>query len=263
MRSAHPYLNFAGNTEEAFEFYRTVFGGELIDLVRFGDFPENPMGIAEDELDRIAHIALPLGNGTILMGTDVVGSFGKEFTTGTNFYIALEVESGEEADRLFDALSDGGHVEMALQKTEWAEQYGSCTDRFGVQWMVSYTAHDPTAGLYGWITHTEIASSDPAATKAWCASVLGWEFKPAFPSPAGDYHLFTYSRKGGGGIRATGPGEPTGSLPFVHVEDARAAFERALREGAEAMAPPERIMDGVTIAIVRAPGGVPIGFSGP
>jgi predicted enzyme related to lactoylglutathione lyase len=123
--------------------------------------------------------------------------------------------------------------------------------------------HVPTPGLYGWITHTELASSNPAATKAWCAKVLGWTFRPSFPTPAGDYHLFAYSDKGGGGIRLNNSPEMPGSMPFVHVEDAKASFEKAIREGAEEMVAPQRVMEGVTIAVVRAPGGVPIGFSGP
>jgi predicted enzyme related to lactoylglutathione lyase len=93
--------------------------------------------------------------------------------------------------------------------------------------------------------------------------VLGWEFKEAFPTPSGDYHLFAYSAQGGGGIRSNEPAEVPGSMPYVHVANARAAFEQALRAGAEEMMAPERVMEGVTIAIVRAPGGVPIGFSGP
>ena len=125
-------------------------------------------------------------------------------------------------------------------------------------------SHLPTRGLYGSITHTELASADPVATKAWCAKVLGWAFKPSFPIPGGgDYHLFAYSDKGGGGIRPSNPPEVPGSIPYVNVADTRAAFEKALREGAEEMFPPERIMEGITIAIVRAPGGVAIGFSGP
>lgn len=123
--------------------------------------------------------------------------------------------------------------------------------------------HTPTKGLYGWITHTDLASLDPLATKAWCAKVLGWKFMPSFPTPNGDIHIFAYSDKGGGGIRPTSPPEVPGSLPYVHVADARAAFEKAIFEGAEEMMPPTRVMEGVTVAIVRAPGGVPIGFSGP
>ena len=121
--------------------------------------------------------------------------------------------------------------------------------------------HVPTKGLYGWITHTDLASSDPAATKAWCAKVLGWTFKPSFPMPGGgEYHLFAYSEMGGGGIRPNNPPEIPGSIPYIHVEDARGAFEKAIREGAEEMLAPERVMAGVTVAIVRAPRGGPIGF---
>ena len=127
----------------------------------------------------------------------------------------------------------------------------------------SAPSHVPTRGLYGWITHTELTSSDPAATKAWCIKVLGWTFKPGFAVPGGEYHLFAYSDSGGGGIRPTNQSDPPGSIPFVHVADTQAAFQKALREGAEEMSPPSRVMKGVTIAIVRAPGGVPIGFSGP
>jgi predicted enzyme related to lactoylglutathione lyase len=124
--------------------------------------------------------------------------------------------------------------------------------------------HEPTRGIYGWITHTDLASSDPAATKAWCERVLGWRFQPSFPVPGGgEYHLFAYSDEGGGGIRPVNPPELPGSLPYVHVEDARASFDKAIREGAEEMLAPTRVMEGVTVAIVRAPGGVPIGFSGP
>ena len=124
--------------------------------------------------------------------------------------------------------------------------------------------HVPTRGLYGWITHTDLASTDPAATKAWCAKVLGWTFKPSFPMPdGGEYHLFAYSEQGGGAIRRISPPEAPGSLPYVHVADARAAFEKAIGEGAEEVLPPTRVMEGVTLAIVRAPGGVAIGLSGP
>src|SRR5690606_5304010 len=139
MKSVNPYLNFPGNSEEAFNYYKTVFGGEIMMIVRFRDFGDNGMGVAEEDLDKIAHIALPLGPDHVLMATDCVGSMGKNFNAGNNYYITLEADTGDEADRLFNALSDGGNVEMPLQRTEWAEKYGVCADRFGVQWMVSYT----------------------------------------------------------------------------------------------------------------------------
>jgi uncharacterized protein len=127
----------------------------------------------------------------------------------------------------------------------------------------SPATHTPTPGLYGWITHTELASRDPGATRSWCAAVFGWKFRPSMPMPGGEYHLYAYSEIGGGGIRGTAAGELPGSTPFIHVADARQAYESALRAGAESISPPERVMEGVTIALVRAPGGVPIGLSGP
>jgi PhnB protein len=142
----NPYLNFNGNTEEAFEFYRSVFGGEFVDVMRFRDFGDNPMGVPQEELDKIAHIALPLGIDNLLMATDNLESWGKALTVGNNFYIAIESETTGEAARLFDALSHGGQVEMELQQTEWAEKYGTCTDRYGVQWMVMYTGSVQFAG---------------------------------------------------------------------------------------------------------------------
>lgn len=129
--------------------------------------------------------------------------------------------------------------------------------------MADEPTHEFTRGLYGHITHTELATEDPAATRQWCESVLGWTFQPPFPSPAGDYHLFAYSETGGGGIRATGEGESPGSTPTVHVEDTQASYDAALAAGAESIEPPTTVMEGVRIAVVRAPGGVVIGFSGP
>lgn len=140
MQAVNPYLNFKGNTEEAFRHYRSVFGGDFAMLVRFKDFGD-AMGVPASDADRIAHIALPLGNGAMLMGTDVVGSRGDSLTVGNNFYVMLNPDSSEETVRLFGGLAAGGRVEMPLQRTEWAEQYGSCVDRFGVQWMISYAGN--------------------------------------------------------------------------------------------------------------------------
>ena len=139
MKSANPYLNFNGNTEEAFNFYKSVFGGEFLAVVRFKDFGPNPMATPEKDRDKIAHIALPLGGGVMLMATDALESHGQVLRMGNNFYITLEPDTADEADRVFNALSAGGTVEMEMQKTEWAEKYGICADRFGVQWMISYT----------------------------------------------------------------------------------------------------------------------------
>lgn len=129
--------------------------------------------------------------------------------------------------------------------------------------MANDREHEFTRGLYGWITHTDFASTDPAATKEWCEAVLGWKFQPPFERPDGDYHLFAYSDAGGGGIRQAGEGETPGTTPTVHVEDAQSAFDNAVAAGAEPVSPPTKIMEGVSVAMVRAPGGVLIGFSGP
>ena len=124
--------------------------------------------------------------------------------------------------------------------------------------------HVPTQSLYGWITHTDFSSRDPVATRAWCADVLGWDFRPSFTMPDGaEYHLFAYSAQGGGGIRPVADWDSPASLPYVHVADAAAAFAKAIEAGAEQVMAPTRVMEGVTLAIVRAPGGVTIGFSGP
>lgn len=139
MKTASPYLNFPGNTEAAFDFYKSVFGGEFLSVVRFKDFGGNAMGVPDEDLNKIAHIALPLGKDNMLMGTDTLASLGQSLTVGNNTYIFVETESAEEADSLYNALSQGGKVEMPLQKSEWAEKYGVCKDKFGIQWMVSYT----------------------------------------------------------------------------------------------------------------------------
>src|SRR5688572_106782 len=143
MSIANPYLNFNGNTEEAFNFYKSVFGGEFAAVMRFKDNQECGQ-IPEADKERIMHIALPIGNGTMLMGTDALESIGQKLTFGNNFYIALSPESKEEAERLFNGLSAGGKVEMPLQDMFWGAYYGSFADKYGVQWMVNYSQnHQP------------------------------------------------------------------------------------------------------------------------
>lgn len=136
MKSVNPYLNFKGNAEEAFNFYQSVFDGEL-DIIRFNDMDDN-MGVTGDDLNKIANATLPIGAETLLLGSDAVGSWGESFQRGNDFYINLEPENPEEAKQLFEKLSEGGQIEMPLQKTEWAEYFGMCTDKFGIRWMVNY-----------------------------------------------------------------------------------------------------------------------------
>jgi len=144
VATMNPYLNFNGNTEEAFNFYKSVFGGEFLAVMRFNDNPAACGNIPEAEQNGIMHIALPIGNGTVLMGTDALESMGQKLTFGNNFYICLAPESKEEADKLFNGLSDGGKIETPLQDMFWGAYYGSFTDKFGVQWMVNYNQNQPT-----------------------------------------------------------------------------------------------------------------------
>jgi PhnB protein len=141
VKVANPYLNFRGNTREAFTFYKSVFGGEFSALITFKEFGGEAMKVPPRELDKIMHVALPIGNGTVLMGSDVLESQKRPVKAGNNFYIALEAENGGEAERVFNALAAGGKSEMPLQKTQWAEKYGMCVDKFGIGWMVSYTGN--------------------------------------------------------------------------------------------------------------------------
>lgn len=116
----------------------------------------------------------------------------------------------------------------------------------------------------GFISHTELASADPTATKEWCQKVLGWKFGDSMPTPAGPYHLWNFGDNIGGGIRANNPPEFPGSIPYCEVPHTKAAYERALKAGATAMVPPDEIPGGNRwIAVVQAPGGVAIGFFGP
>jgi len=137
MATINPYLNFKGNTEEAFNFYKSVFGGEFITLLRFKDAPEADKIPASDR-EKIMHVSLPIGKGNVLMATDACESMGYTLTIGNNFYISINAESEEEATNFFNGLSAGGKVTMPLHKAFWGAYFGMFTDKFGIQWMVSY-----------------------------------------------------------------------------------------------------------------------------
>jgi len=137
MTSINPYLNFPGNTEEAFNFYKSVFGGEFITLQRFQDTPVAG-NIPEKDKSKIMHVALPIGKGNVLMATDALESLGQKLAIGNNMYITIQPESREEAERLFKELSAGGRVEMPLEDMFWGAYYGSFRDKFGIQWMINY-----------------------------------------------------------------------------------------------------------------------------
>lgn len=140
MASVNVYLNFNGNCEEAFNFYKSVFGGEFPYLGRFKDMPPSEDGIkmpAEHE-NRIMHVSLPISKETMLMGSDTGGEWAPHFKQGNNFSISINADSKEEADRLFNGLSEGGKVTMPLNNTFWGDYFGMLEDKFGINWMMSY-----------------------------------------------------------------------------------------------------------------------------
>jgi len=140
MARVSTYLNFPGYTEEAFNFYRSVFGGEFAGgISRFGDMPqyEGMPPLAEADRNLIVHIELPILGGHMLMGTDAPESMGLTVHFGNNTHINLEPDTRAETKRLFDALSAGGKITMELQEMFWGAYFGSFTDKYGVQWMVN------------------------------------------------------------------------------------------------------------------------------
>jgi PhnB protein len=138
MATLNPYLNFNGNTEEAFNFYKSVFGGEFSSLVRFKDVPMEAGKVPKSDLNKIMNIALPIGKGSVLMATDALESMGQKLKPGNNFHITINTDSKEEADKLFNGLSDGGKVMVPISDAFWGAYFGMFTDKFGTQWMVSY-----------------------------------------------------------------------------------------------------------------------------
>lgn len=142
MRTANIYLNFDGNCEEAFLFYRSVIGGEFNYVGRFGEMPpqEGMPPMPQSMADKIMHISLPVSKETILMGSDTGDQWSPNFTKGNNFSIYLAAESRADADRLFAGLSEGGKVTMPLSDTFWGDYFGSFEDKFGVNWMVSHSS---------------------------------------------------------------------------------------------------------------------------
>jgi PhnB protein len=138
MTQFNPYLNFDGTAEEAFDFYKSVFGGEFASVIRFKDMPMPGVSTPKEEANMIMHIGLPLGQNQMLMASDVLRSLGQRLIPGNNVYISVHPDSKQEADRLFTALSKGGEIEMAIADQPWGDYWGSLKDRFGVLWMINY-----------------------------------------------------------------------------------------------------------------------------
>ncbi|PWT76686.1 MAG: VOC family protein [Bacteroidetes bacterium] len=136
MATINPYLNFPGNTEQAFNFYKTIFGGDFAAIQRFKD-TEFGKNLTPAEQEKIMHVSLPIGK-NVLMGTDALESMGHKVNAGDNFSITVGPESLDEAHRVFDGLSKGGRVISPLKKEFWGDYFGQLVDPFGIQWMINY-----------------------------------------------------------------------------------------------------------------------------
>jgi len=136
--SINPYLTFKGNCEEAFNFYKSVFGGKFTYVGRFKEMPaEDGKPLPEELGEKLMHISLPISKETTLMGSDTAEGFGPPIIVGNNFSISINAPSEKEADRLYNELSNGGIAVMPMSKTFWGSYFGMLTDKFGINWMVS------------------------------------------------------------------------------------------------------------------------------
>ena len=137
MTAIHPWINFNGNAEEAFTFYKSVFGGEFAKIMRFKDLPIEGFQVSENEANKIMHIALPIGE-NVLMANDVPESMGPVNENENRSKISISAASREEADKLFSGLSAGGNIEMPISDSPWGSYFGMFRDKFGIEWMVDF-----------------------------------------------------------------------------------------------------------------------------
>lgn len=141
MATTNTYLNFNGNCKEAFDFYKSVFGGEFTHISKFGEMPKsNDYSIPESDENKIMHVSFPIGS-SILMGSDTGGDWAPTFVQGNNFSISVTPDSKQEAESIFNALSDEGQITTPLHNTFWGAYFGMLTDKFGINWMVNFQEH--------------------------------------------------------------------------------------------------------------------------
>lgn len=139
MATVNAYINFEGNCEEAFNYYRTVFGTEFNMLNRFSEMPsQDGMELSEAEMNKIMHVSLPISEECLLMGSDVGGEWAKNLQVGNNIILSIGAETKAQADEFFQKLSDGGKVTMPMDNTFWGSYFGMCTDKFNINWMISF-----------------------------------------------------------------------------------------------------------------------------
>ncbi len=139
MAKINVYLTFLGNCEEAFNYYRSVFGGEFLDVNRYSEMPpQEGMEVTESLKNKIMHISLPIDANSVLMGSDTGGDWAGETVVGNNIALSITADSKDQVDTLFSALSDGGKVTMPLNITFWGEYFGMCIDKYDINWMISF-----------------------------------------------------------------------------------------------------------------------------
>lgn len=140
MTTVNVYLTFNGNCEEAFNFYKSVFGGEFSYVGKYKDMPPMEEGktLSPEAGEKLMHISLPISQETIIMGCDTGGEWASHYKEGNNFSISINTDTKEEADRLFNGLSAGGRVTMPMNQTFWGDYFGMFTDKYGINWMISF-----------------------------------------------------------------------------------------------------------------------------
>ncbi|MCF1193014.1 VOC family protein [Mangrovimonas sp. AS39] len=138
MAQINPYIHFNGNAEEAFTFYKSIFGGDFAMVIRFKDLPNSEHPIPESEAEKIMHIAFPIGETDLLMASDTPEFMGKHNENETRSKISISADSKEEADQLFNGLSAGGTIEVPISDSPWGSYFGMLRDKYGIEWMVDY-----------------------------------------------------------------------------------------------------------------------------
>lgn len=167
MTKVNVYLSFNGDCEAAFDFYKSVFGGEFNYVGRYKDMPESGMPVAAEHAEKIMHVGLPVSKETCLMGADMVPGFGPDYQPGNNFSVCVNPDSEDETRRIFNALSEGGTVVMPLDKTFWNSLFGMTIDRFGIAWSIDY-ALDPSCCTEAAATAAGCGCKEPAAAACEC-----------------------------------------------------------------------------------------------
>lgn len=140
MAAINPWINFNGNAEEAFTFYRSIFGGEFSKLIRFKDLAHPGLHVADEDAEKIMLIALPIGKDDVLLANDVPVSMGKVSEHENRSKIAVSAENREEADRIFNGLSAGGEIEVQISESGWDTHFGMLRDKYGIEWTVEFSS---------------------------------------------------------------------------------------------------------------------------